>query len=120
MACSLIPVVCVIVLSFQYFRCFLFRLRIARSSSDSRSVSCVSFVVSGCVLREHPPTQLGRGYHGVCFACSAVILGQRPNISRLSFTLSCHRFQSFSNLVEFIYFPSLKMLTEETLIERKM
>ena len=42
----------------------------------------LAFVVPRFVLREHPPTHLGRGHHGVCFTCLAVIIGQRPNISK--------------------------------------
>jgi hypothetical protein len=46
-----------------------------------KNVSC-SFMVSRCVPREHPPSLLGRGHHGVCFACLAVILGQRSKVSK--------------------------------------
>jgi hypothetical protein len=38
---------------------------LTRLSSDSIFACCVGFVVSRCVLREHPPTHLGRGHHGI-------------------------------------------------------
>ena len=60
----------------------LFCPQLSHLSSDSFLVGCVGFVVSCCVSREHPPTHLGCGHHGVCFTYLAVILGPRPNISK--------------------------------------
>ena len=56
----------------------LFCPQLGHLSSDLFLVGCVGFVVSRCVPREHQPTHLSRGHHGIWFARLAVILGQRP------------------------------------------
>jgi len=76
----------------------LFCPQLGHLSSDSFLVGCVGFVVSCCVSREHPPTHLGCGHHGVWFASLAVILGQWPKKFRKKFygshsTPSGRRFQ---------------------------
>jgi len=80
----------------------LFCPQLGHLSSDSFLVGCVGFVVSRCVPKEHPPTYLGRGHHGVWFASLAVILGQWPKKFQKKFygfysPLSGRRFRSFEN-----------------------
>lgn len=48
------------------------------------------FLVSHCVLREHPPTHLDHGRHNIRFTCLTVILGELSKKFQKKFTALIH------------------------------
>jgi hypothetical protein len=59
-------------------------------SSDSIFACCVGFVVSRCVLKEHPPTHLGRGHHRILFCVFGGEIGTTAEYFARNFTAPIH------------------------------